>query len=433
VASGAAPAAAITLTASPRRSISGHRVVLRGQAVPGATVTIRARPYPYRHTTAAGTVLAGADGGFSLTTRPDRNTRYQATDGSSGASARLEVGVAGRVATRVRALALGRARVSLLLFHPRDLDWNGVRARWSLATGAHGRFTAVRTTRTRRLSRYVTALTLTAALPAGRFRWRACFRAPGAEALLDPRRPPGCAGRGYHGGGRLPAGYPGPDAVRRAAAYLRTRSGRTAFAVVDSEGRMAGLNIHRTFVSASVVKAMLLVAYLRRLHDAGRRRVDAHSNAFLYPMIHVSDNDAATETWSIVGAGGLYAVAHAAHMTEFSVDGFWADAQISPADQARFFFFMDDLIPPEFRGYARFLLSTIADDESWGIPAIARPDGYRVYFKGGWRGTDLGQLVHQVARVEGHGRRFTVAVMTDGDPSMGYGIDTIQGLTRRLL
>ncbi|HEY2769741.1 MAG TPA: serine hydrolase [Solirubrobacteraceae bacterium] len=429
----AAPASAVTLRASPKRSISGHRVVLSGEATPGATVAVRASPYPYRHAVPAGTALAGADGSFSLTARPDRNTRYRAIDKSSGMSARVDVGVAGRVATTFRALPLGRARVRLLLFHPLDLDWNDVRVRWSFASGAHGAFTTARTTRTRRLSRYVTALTVTVALPAGPFRWRACFRAPGDRALLAPRRPPECAGRGYSGGGRLPTGYPSPAAVRQATAYLRARTGRTAFAVIDSEGRMAGLDVHRTFVSASVVKAMLLVAYLRRLHAEGHHRIDAHSNGFLYPMINVSDNDAATTTWSIVGASGLYGVAHAAHMTDFSVDGFWADAQISPADQARFFFGMDALIPPEFRGYARFLLSTIVDYESWGIPAVARPRGYRVYFKGGWRGTDLGQLVHQVARVEGHGRTFAIAVMTDGDPSMGYGIDTIQGLTARLL
>jgi hypothetical protein len=28
---------------------------------------------------------------------------------------------------------------------------------------------------------------------------------------------------------------------------------------------------------------------------------------------------------------------------------------------------------------------------------------------------------------------FSIAVMTDGDPSMGYGIDTIQGVTSSLL
>jgi hypothetical protein len=203
--------------------------------------------------------------------------------------------------------------------------------------------------------------------------------------------------------------------------------------VVDSEGRLSGVNLHQTWVSASVVKAMLLVAYLRRLNAMGQHYVDSYSNSFLYQMINVSDNTAATHTWSIVGNAGLYAVAHAAGMTDYSVYTDWASSQISPADQAKFFFEMDSLIPPEFVGYARQLLSTIAGYESWGIPAIARPLGYTVFFKGGWRGTGLGQLVHQVGRLEGHGRTFSIAVMTDGDPSMGYGIDTIQGVTAALL
>jgi hypothetical protein len=196
---------------------------------------------------------------------------------------------------------------------------------------------------------------------------------------------------------------------------------------------MSGVHEHRTFVSASVVKAMLLVAYLRRLDARGQHHVDSFSNSFLYPMINVSDNSAATQTWSIVGDGGLYAVAHAAGMTDFSIVGIWARAQISAADQAKFFFEMDSLIPKEFVGYARFLLSTIAGYESWGIPAVARPHGYNVFFKGGWRGTGLGQLVHQVGRLEGHHVTFSIAVMTDGDPSMGYGISTIQGVTGSLL
>jgi hypothetical protein len=235
-----------------------------------------------------------------------------------------------------------------------------------------------------------TLLTATVTLPAGRFRWRACLHVADAEALLNPGAPSGCSGRAYGGSGRLPAGYPGPAAVARAARYLRSRAGRTAFAVLDSEGRMSGLHEHWTFVSASVVKAMLLVAYLRRLDAHGQHRVDSYSNSFLYPMINVSDNNAATQTWSIVGDSGLYAVAHAAHMTDFSISGIWANAQISAADQAKFFFEMDSLIPKEFAGYARYLLSTIASYESWGIPAVARPRGYKVFFKGGWRGTGLG-------------------------------------------
>jgi hypothetical protein len=203
--------------------------------------------------------------------------------------------------------------------------------------------------------------------------------------------------------------------------------------VVDSEGRLSGLREHWTFITASVVKAMLLVAYLRRLDAIGKHAVDAYSNSFLYPMISVSDNSAATRCWSVVGDAGLDSVAQAAGMSEFSISGSWGNAQISPADQARFFFEMDSLIPPEFVRYARSLLSTIVSYESWGIPAIARPLGYQVFFKGGWRSTGLGQLVHQIARLEGHRRTFSIAVMTDGDPSMEYGIATIQGVTAALL
>jgi hypothetical protein len=64
---------------------------------------------------------------------------------------------------------------------------------------------------------------------------------------------------------------------------------------------------------------------------------------------------------------------------------------------------------------------------------VARPLGYAVFFKGGSEPTGPGQLVHQVARLEGRHRRFAVAVMTDGDPTMQYGIDTIQGVTGALL
>ena len=94
---------------------------------------------------------------------------------------------------------------------------------------------------------------------------------------------------------------------------------------------------------------------------------------------------------------------------------------------------MDSLIPREFVGYARFLLSTIEPSQSWGVPPVARPLGYQVFFKDGSEPTALGQLVHQVDRLEGHGRLFSMAVMTDGDPSMVYGEQTISGVAAALL
>jgi hypothetical protein len=181
-----------------------------------------------------------------------------------------------------------------------------------------------------------------------------------------------------------------------------------------------------------VIKAMLLVAYLRKL-DAAHRGLTSSDRAVLHPMIHVSDNHAATTIWGRVGNARLYRLAHLAGMTDFSICCIWASAHFSPADQAKFFFKQDSLIPPQFRHYARSLLSGISGAQSWGIPHVARPDGWHVFFKGGWRGTGRGQLVHQIARLEKGRTKFAMAVMTDGDPSMGYGITTIQGVTARLL
>ena len=412
-------------------------MTLSGQA-PGApagsVVQLNESRYPYPPLVPLRTAMTDASGDFSFTVYPGVSTKYQVVLVATGAQAQIVLNVYGRTITKVKAVTLGRAKVVVLLFHPSSLHWGHSRVRWWFASGFHGPFISAPATRTATLSPNLTLLGATSPqLPAGHFRWRACFTAPGAYAIQDPQRPRGCRGRGYSGAGKLPVGFPWPKDVARAAAYLAGREGRTAFAIIDSEGRVSGVNLHWTFVSASVVKAMLLVADLRRLNAIGQHSVDSHSNSLLFPMINVSDNNAATAVWEIVGNSGLYALARAAGMTDYSVTTDWASSQISAADQARFFFEMDSLIPHEFVGYARFLLSTIAGFESWGIPAVARPLGYDVFFKGGWRTTGLGQLVHQVARLERRKRLFALAVMTDGDPSMGYGIDTIQGVTQALL
>ncbi len=104
--------------------------------------------------------------------------------------------------------------------------------------------------------------------------------------------------------------------------------------MIDSEGRLSGAHVHWTFPTASVVKAMLLVAYLRGLHSQGRRSVDSNSNSIPYPMIHVSDNNAATAVGSIVGNRNLYALARRAGMTDFSVTVSWISALLSPAGRS---------------------------------------------------------------------------------------------------
>ncbi|HTU80187.1 MAG TPA: hypothetical protein VMF09_15655 [Solirubrobacteraceae bacterium] len=225
--------------------------------------------------------------------------------------------------------------------------------------------------------------------------------------------------------------YPSSQRVSAATRYLAGRAGTKAFAVIDSDGRLLGVKVHRRFHSASVVKSMLLVAYLQMLADQHRSLEDT-GRALLYPMIHSSSNEAASAVLAIVGDAALDRVAKQAHMVDYESGGaFWGFTEVSASDLARFFFNQDALIPRQFVAYARWLLATIEPGESWGIPAVARPE-FQVFFKGGWL-PEFEGLVNQVARLERPGIVFAVAVLTIHDPSMSYGEQTIEGVTARLL
>jgi hypothetical protein len=227
----------------------------------------------------------------------------------------------------------------------------------------------------------------------------------------------------------LPA-YPSAQRALAAARYLAGRAGETAFAVVDDDGRLEGRDVHRRFSSASVVKSMMLVAYLQLLARQ-HRALDNASRGLLYPMIHSSDNLAASSVLAAVGQPALDEVAREAGMQDYErANGWWALTQVSAADLARFFFHQDALIPRRFDGYARQLLSTIEPSQSWGMPAIARPQ-FRVYFKGGWLPEE--GVVNQAGRLERPRIMFAIAVLSARDPSMTYGEQTIGGVTARLL
>lgn len=349
-----------------------------------------------------------------------------------------------QVLLHARVIAPGRVRLTLLSYSFPPAERLRHTVRWYVAPlRGHG-FTLAATSHTRQPQAGLTVARGFVAPPAARFVFRVCLEparrrsakvrrrtCPRADFARRPGRPPrGARFERVARGVPLPR-YPASASVRRAVRFLDGRVGQTSFAVVDSDGEVEGARVHQPFPSASVVKAMLLVAYLRYGPPARQREVDAASDALLYPMIHTSDNNAATAVLGIVGDGGVERVAREARMTDFAPSGtWWGLTQITAADQARFFYDIDRLVPRRFATYARRLLSGIAPEQSWGVPSVARP-AFSVYFKGGWlpkRG-----LVHQVARLERRGRAFSVAVLTDGDPSMAYGEATIEGVTQRLI
>ena len=223
---------------------------------------------------------------------------------------------------------------------------------------------------------------------------------------------------------------PGRDQVRAAKRYLNDRQGSTSLAIVDSAGRLRGLRRHRTFAGASVVKAMLLVAHLRKI---GPRMPNGAERAALRPMITRSDNDRADAVYGWVGDAALIRLARRAGMRDFSVGYHWGAARFSAADQARFMRRFARLTPRASRPYARRLLASIVPWQRWGFTRAARRAGFEIFLKGGWRRTAAGRLVHEVALLARAGARFSVAVLTDGNPSHDYGTATLRGVASRLL
>jgi hypothetical protein len=253
-----------------------------------------------------------------------------------------------------------------------------------------------------------------------------------ACALLAAEGIPVARALDYEGQGRgIPVPpYPSAGAIAAAIEFLDSRSGSTALAVVDSQGHLAGARLHEHFRTASVVKAMMLVAYLQML-AARHRTLNAGDRALLYPMIHVSENRAASAVLAAVGGAALERLARQAGMADYVPGvGWWGFTQTSAADQARFFAMFEQLIPAQFYGYARGLLSGIESSQSWGVPAVARPR-WQVLFKGGWLPVE--KVFNQVARLERPPVTFTIAVLTAGEPSMSYGEQTIEGVAATLL
>jgi len=129
-----------------------------------------------------------------------------------------------------------------------------------------------------------------------------------------------CAGMAIWPAGAAAAPPPGwrPD-VAAARRYAVSRPGVVAFAV-RTEARFWGFREDRVYPSASVLKAMLLAAYLRHARARPLRRDE---RALLAPMIRRSDNTAATRIRDRLGNAALVRLARAAHMTRFRPAAVW--------------------------------------------------------------------------------------------------------------
>jgi beta-lactamase class A len=226
------------------------------------------------------------------------------------------------------------------------------------------------------------------------------------------------------------AGYPWEQRVKAAERFADSRAGRISFAVVDENGDMHGSHVDRVHNSASVVKVLFMVTLLRQ-PDVRHDDLTKTERSELRAMITHSDNDAATAIYQRVGQAALYRVAHDIGLDHFTTQPTWGLTTITAGSQARFMYRIERYLPKRHRAFAMRLLTEIVRRQRWGIPPVA-PQGWKLYFKGGWSGRPSWRI-NQVMLLRKPPRRFSLAILTREQPSKEYGERSIEGVAKRLL
>jgi beta-lactamase class A len=218
-------------------------------------------------------------------------------------------------------------------------------------------------------------------------------------------------------------------------AAQRGRSSAVAVGVDDpSTGVTCWLNGSQHFDSASVVKVTILGALLRKAQDQ-HRYLTSHEAALATAMITKSDNNAASALWADVGRSHLQHFLDLAQMkqTALGPGGYWGLTQITAHNEVvllRLLLHPNQVLSTASRNYALNLMAHVISSQRWGVPAGA-PASLTVHVKNGWlpRPTH-GWRIHSIGCFTGRGGGYSIAVLTENNPNMAYGVTTVQAIAR---
>lgn len=204
-----------------------------------------------------------------------------------------------------------------------------------------------------------------------------------------------------------------------------------AVAVLDMESGRSATHGRGTFGTASIVKVDILAALLLQAQDAGRH-LSARERSYATVMIENSDNDSASALWTAIGqADGLDSANKRFGLTDTKGGdgGLWGLTRTTAADQLVLLqqvFGDDSRLSEGSRAYLQGLMGNIAEDQDWGVSAVA--DGSRWALKNGWlpRSTTGLWNVNSIGRVTADGRDCLVAALSNGNTTKAMGISLVE-------
>ncbi len=218
-------------------------------------------------------------------------------------------------------------------------------------------------------------------------------------------------------------------------AALRGRLSTVALRVEDRSKQLTcSLNTRTHFDSASVVKVVILGTLLR-MAETQHRQLTKHEVTLATEMITESDNDAASALWAEVGRGRLQYFLGRATMTETHLGpgGYWGLTLITAHDEAlllNLLMYPNTVLTQASRNFALNLMARVIPSQRWGVPAGA-PADLTVHVKNGWLPLAThGWRIHSIGCFTGHHRGYIIVVLTQDNPTMQYGITTIQAAAR---
>jgi beta-lactamase class A len=243
---------------------------------------------------------------------------------------------------------------------------------------------------------------------------------------------------------------PGRNAGGRAAAdpfgtaatsYVAARAGTITAAVYDVRtGQTWRLGTGAPQDEASVVKLDVLETLLAERGGG----LSASDQSLAEQMIEDSDNDAATSLWYEVGGPAKIrsfnaeaGLAHTSPSACVVCSGFpwpgWGLTTTVPADQIallRELVTSGSLLTAAARDYALSLMENVTPSQRWGVSGGV-PAQVTVALKNGWLpldNSDTDWQINSVGWISGQGRDYLMAVLSTGNPSEQYGIDTVSQL-----
>jgi hypothetical protein len=213
--------------------------------------------------------------------------------------------------------------------------------------------------------------------------------------------------------------------------FVASRADTVTAAVYDlGSGRTYVLNAGLREAEASIMKVDIMATLFSQLGDAA---IPASSQGLLVPMIEQSDNTAATELFADVGgAAGVSAFDRSIGMASTTPAVAWGLTTTTAQDQLDLLrqYVLPSALPATDRQYGLSLMEHVTPSQAWGVTA-GLPPGVSVAVKNGWlplSGNGDWQ-VNSIGWVVGDGRDYLLAVLTTGNPSESYGIDTIEGIS----